>query len=518
MLKTALDLDLPSPTTARQALDLAAGVLFDRGIERPAGRNPSRLAAAAYRGDRVAPPLIGSLTDGLARKNGTDGERPTVERVVADTPPLRRPFVVGLLTSGVGAAAARARTTVQDGALKRRPAPTVASVQGRLGLHVPLALTRTAPPAAVKKGTVLASGQPPRTDVSGATTAFAAGRVGGSLSSLVGGLGTLAGRSAPAPRRTARAARAAATGQRLRSGDLVLLHGPDSAGDADLHRRPSLVVDGSARVVTATGRVVHDDLVVSDGALSLPPGASMVAVHADAGPPAQGVAGWAAGSRLARLGSQLALAPGAVVSVDSARPGIVEQGWARAADVVRDATEVLTRFSGAVDVVAVVLTGTTPHSLDDASLSLVGAEVVPTTPGSTATDPLSVVLGPLSVVVQAVRRTGDGPVVVRTRRGGAWDVVGVLGATGSAADLAQRLARDGVDGAVAALLATAGDGAAVSFTDAPSTPPRRAPRAAKKATAKKATAKKATAKKATAKKATAKKATARKATNRRSAR
>ena len=137
MLKTARDLALPAPTTATQALNLAAGVLFDRDIAAPPGRTPSRLAAAAYRGERDAPPLIGSLTDGLAKQNGTDGERPTVDPVIREVPLLRRPVVVGLMTSGVGAAFATPRTTVKDATLKRRPAPTVASVQGRLGLHVP---------------------------------------------------------------------------------------------------------------------------------------------------------------------------------------------------------------------------------------------------------------------------------------------------------------------------------------------------------------------------------------------
>ncbi len=115
MLKTARDLDLPTPTTAEQALDLAAGVLFDRALARPASRTPSRLAQAAYRGDRVAPPLLGALTDGLARQNGADGARSTLDPVARVAPALRRPFVVGLLTSGVGAEERVAHTTVQDG-------------------------------------------------------------------------------------------------------------------------------------------------------------------------------------------------------------------------------------------------------------------------------------------------------------------------------------------------------------------------------------------------------------------
>lgn len=487
-LKTSRDLDLPVPATTDDALRLARATLFPPVLDVMKGGQHSALARAAYRRDRVAPPRIASLTDGLAKANGADGERlpgPTVTEKVRQA---RRPVVAALLTSGVGAAVRAPVTTVADGSLKRRPAPTIESVKGRLGARVPVVLRQTAAPGVVRGDTVLATTLP-RTDVSGAVRTYAVGRVGSAVATagggpLVGGLGGLAGTTRPAPRRGTRAARAEATGTRLRSGDLVVLRSPDAQIDVDTERRPSLAVDGSARIVTVTGRLVTSDRVVSGAGVDVPAGTTLVAAHADGTltPTANGSAGWTSRSRVARLGSHVGVGAGCTLSVDVAGGTFQDAaatGWCDADELVGSAREVVTRFAGPVGVIAVALTGQAPSGPNPADIDLVGATPALGADGE-ATPPIAVALGSTTVLVHAVvtdrEQRAQGGVRVVVRSGGTWQVTGVLAAgegEGGHTAYAERLARDGLEAVVARLLATAGDGAELTWTDAPKPPPRR---------------------------------------------
>ena len=485
-LKVSRDLPLPSPTTADAALTVAAVTLFPAVDDVLAPGQHSALARAAYRRDRVSPPRIAALTDGLAKDNGTNGERTTLDPVDGSVREARRPVVVGLLTSGVGAAARPGVTTVADGTYARRPAPTLDSVRGRLGAHLPVVLRQSDPPGLDKDGTILTSGALPRTDVAGSMRAYGGGRVGSPvLAGLVGGLGTMAGKAGAAPRTRSRAARANAASTTLRPGELVVLHFADAHVDPDPQRRPSLSTSGSARIVTVTGTIVTSDTVVAGGAAVVPAGTTLLAAHADAAinlPEGQ-VAGWVARSRLARLGSHVGLAAGCTLAVDVAGSAFA-QGvtWTTAAEVTAAATQVVTRFAEPVKTVAVVLAGQAPSSLLPADVELVGAAPA-IGPDGQPVPPVAVVLGSTTVLLQAVEPvdTGDltdagGGQRVVVRRGGAWTVTGVLGSVEDAATLARRIARDGLAAVTGKVLATGGPGTALTWEDAPTTRPRRAAR------------------------------------------
>lgn len=485
-LTTSRNLDLPQPATADAALTLAEATLFPPVADVLEPGQHSALARAAYRRDRVAPPRIAALTDGLAKDNGSNGDRTTLDPVARPDRTPRRPVVVGLLTSGVGAAVRPGATTVADRTYARRPAPTLDSVRGRLGAHLPVVLRQSAPPGVAEEGTVLTSGPLPRTDVPGSMRAFAGGRIGSPvLTGLVGGLGTMAGRSAPAPRRGSRAARANAEATPLRSGDLVALHFPDAHVDPDPDRRPTVSVEGSARVVAATGRIVTVDAVVAGAGADVPAGTTLLALHADGTTaiPEGTSAGWVARSRVARLATHVALAPGCTLAVDVAGDAFAEGvGWATAADLTTVASEVVTRFAEPVRTLAVVLAGQAPSSLLPAEIELVGMRPATGADG-TPVAPVAVVLGSTTVLVQTVEPvdTGDladggGGQRVVVRRGGTWTVTGVLATAEDPDAYATRLAHDGLAAVAGKLLATQGSGATLTWEDAPARRPQRAAR------------------------------------------
>src|SRR5690348_16758999 len=106
---------------------------------------------------------------------------------------------------------------------------------------------------------------------------------------------------------------------------------PDAAVDpATTDGRPTLTVDGSARVaiLRGDGSVALD--AVATTAIPLPPGTALVAVQADGvTDPAGdggGLAGWHVRTRVTGLGSHAALAPGCVVTMDGA-PNVVGVAW-----------------------------------------------------------------------------------------------------------------------------------------------------------------------------------------------
>lgn len=485
--------------TAGQALASAAARLFaDRDVDGvPVARGGhSVLAAASFAGDRSAPPLFGTLTDGLAKTNGDSGTREVLDLpapyVARD---LRSPFVAGYLTAGVGAALRADLTTVADGRLKRRPAPTVDSVHGRLALHVPTALRRATSPAVASAGTVVASAPAPRTDAAGTMRSYVGARVGSTaLQGLVAGLAPAA--AAAGPRRAGRSARADTAATTVRSGDLLVLQLPDAALDVDADRRPGVAVAGRARVTVVLGRTVLLDQDVVDATVAVPHGATHVGVQADGDVSASdGYAGWHDRTRVARVGGFSALAAGCVLSFDAAGGDSVLR-WDTAGSAVAGSRQVTTRFSRPVTTVAVALSGAVPTSLAPTQLTLVGARVATDRAGADR-PPVAVTLGDTSVLVYAIVPDEDATsVAVVVGAGADWVVSGVVATTDSVDDVARLIARRRLTGVAAKLLALAGPGCALTWTPAPAA--RRTP--ARKATAKKAPAKKSTAKKSTAKK------------------
>lgn len=487
-LNVAAGLPGVTPTSAADALTLAAQTLFATrtidGVATARGGH-SALAAAAYQLDRSAPPVFGTLTDGLAKANGASGDR---TELPAPTGPsareLRAPFVTGYFTAGAGAVARAAGTSVADGRLKRRAAPTVESVRGRMALHLPTAvLGRAATPTVATSGTVLSSAEPPRTETPGTMRSYVGARVGApALQGVVGGLTTGWAPQAVSRRmRARRAALADAMGSTVRSGDVVVLQLPDAAFDIDADNRPSVVISGRARVTAVLGRTVLADTVGTDESVVVPRLASHVAVQADGVlAPTDGYAGWHARSRAARVGTQAAVAAGCVLSVDAAGSGPMME-WDTAGAVVHEAIEVRTVFAAPASTVLVALTGTTSRSLVPTQLMLADARVAADSSGADL-PPTAVTLGATSVLVyRVVPDPGATSITVTVTAGGGWVVSGVAATNDTVSGAVALVAKQQLSGAIGKVLATSGPGCSVDWVPASARAPRRN-RAAARAT------------------------------------
>lgn len=447
LLAKAATVSLPAVVTTAEALTAAERLLFTPDRDAPPGAlttgRRSALALAAYRGEVSAPPQFGNLADGMAAVNGGDGaaERTPAE---AEKPPrkLRAPVVAGYLTAGNGVAARPVTTSVADGRLKRRPAPTVDGVQARLGAHLPIQLHTTAWPAVVT-GKTLAAPFVPRTVAAGTVRSFGPGATG--LDGVVAGL-PVAGRRAAAARR-------------LGAGELVVLTMPDAAVDpVGADGRPTLTVDGSARVaiLCGDGSVALD--AVATTAVPLPPGAALVAVQADGSIDTAGdgggLAGWHVQTRVCGLGSHAALGPGCVVTMDGA-PNVTGVAWTTAGELLAGAAAARTRFSRPVRTVAVVLAAGAADRLDGVDLELRGADRARDANGVELA-PLAVLSGGQAVLVYAVEPRPKAAVEVRVRSGGDWRVTGVLGGALDRDALSTVVTTHGVTGATGRLLAGTG--------------------------------------------------------------
>jgi hypothetical protein len=297
----------------------------------------------------------------------------------------------------------------------------------------------------------------------------------------VGGLDAAGGVTGVVPK----GRRGAATPNRMRPGDVVVLHAPDHATDTDAARRPSLVVDGTARVTVLRG----DGVVLADrdqsGTAQVEPGAAWVVVQCDATvTPSEGLAGWHSRSRVSSLGTGSALAAGCVVTVDNAAaPATV--AWCDTAEVTRGADSVLTSFAGdaaAVRSVVVVVESADPEHVEEMALTLAGAARTRDAAGEPV-PPTLVVRGTQVAAVYPVDPLPvdhpDGPgslpgatsVAVGVSTGSTWRLTGVMAGTAEPDAVAAAISRHGIEAATARLLAPAGPGCSVTW--APAKPIRR---------------------------------------------
>ena len=480
LLRLADDLVLAQPSTAGEALTEARRLLFadsavpeNAAAQVPAGLLPtgarSRVAAAAFAGERSAPPRFGSLADGLAPQNGQD---PTSRRlgfaVTPAVPAMRDPFVAAYLPALDAVPQRPGATTVRDTRIKRRPAPSTDSVQARLGRSLPIQLRTTPVPATESGATVLPAGDAPFTATPVAARSFRAGPLGlGIDDGLVGGLLPIgvsprsdAPDDAPRPSQARRAVRSTDIGSAVRAGDVIVLSLPDAAADIDERApsRPRLEVRGSARVVAlhSAGRVL-DDVEVADGEAVVPPGTATLAIQADGDlDVADGFAGWHHRSMLVPLSSRSALGAGCVVTLTA--PGRTGgRGQVLAGAMTSGASSITTRFSRPVRTVAVLLEGQAPQRLDPMALELDGAEVA-TGPDGRPVDPVLVMLGETAALLYEVVGESDKAVTVRVRSGGQWTATGVLGTRVDADQAAQLMAASGVGPVTGRLTATTGNG------------------------------------------------------------
>jgi hypothetical protein len=498
LLDRAATVALPTVASAAEALLAARAQLFAPRVDASAPGLLARgarthLARAAFAGDRAAPPMFGTLADGLARANGADAAATVQLPPTPAAPPVMRPpRVVAWMTAGAGVAPRETPTTVKDRRIKRRVAPTLLSVQTRLAMHLPVQMVATPRPATERGRTVIPTATVPHTDLPGAAQSYVAGRVGGlrGLDGVVGGL-------ARASTRDAR--RAEAEPQHLASGDLVVLTMPDAARDVDerASARPVLAVTGGARVtmVRGDGAVLIDTVAGADPnaratELPVPPGTAVVGVQSDGRlDVVDGLAGWHEQARVASLGSHLALGTGCTLTIEAARAAR-QVGWMAAADVVRDAAAVTTRFDRSVRTVVVIVGDAEGDRLDGIALTLRGAERVKERDG-TPRPPTVVLAGAYAALVYAVDPGEEGPVLVGVRAGGDYRIAGVLAGLEPVDHVARLLAERGITAVAGRMLAGTGAGCVVRWIapDVPVAPPTgatpgaalaRAPRGARK--------------------------------------
>ncbi|WP_152207342.1 DUF6603 domain-containing protein [Marinobacter changyiensis] len=419
----------------------------------PAGATPDGLLAvgsrsvkaqAIYENSRTAPPLFGTLMDGLEAENS--GSPAVSQMATANPVGIRqpdKPFVTGFMASGAGVALRAATTSVSDGRIKRRPAPSTESVRGRLGRSLPIKLNLTNAPSRIGDDTVVLRGSVPRTNVPGLSRSYLGGRVGsGAGTGFVRGL-----TSGPAPQ---------APQSSLRPGDFVTLRCPDAAIDSGV-TRPRLRISGSARVVMllGNGAVLHD-LPVTDTVLDVPVHTALIAVQASGGDDGRAtglrVEGWHDQSRLIRLSGRSALGAGCVLTLNGAnsRPRV---GWHLAQDLARGAASVSTRFAAQITCVGVVLKGASARAASDVEIELYGA-----THRRDPVEPTVVQAGSRSVLLfDVIPNGGNSGVSVRAIQGGAREIAGMIAAVSDADSLAELVAEKGLTDTVSRLRAVSGE-------------------------------------------------------------
>lgn len=402
----------------------------------------SAKAQAIYENSRTAPPMFGTLMDGLEAANADNGS--TGFMSLDDAPRVIKPmtpFVTGFMSSGAGVALRDATTTVADKRIKRRPAPSSESVRGRLGRSLPIKLNTTHAPSSINDRTVVVRGSVPRTSVSGASQTYLGGRVGsGAGSAYVKGLGATTG---PVPH---------APASQLRPGDIVTMRAPDAAidgGDA----RPELRISGAARVVMllGNGAVVADEQV-KDGQIVVPKHTATIAVQASGGGDGRAtglrILGWHDQARLVRLTGRSALGAGCVVSLNGTA-GNASVGWHLGQDVVRGAASVSTRFDRTVTCVGVILKGGEGRSASDVEIELHGARH-----RRQPVEPVVVQAGSRSVLLFEIDAVAGGSgISVRALQGGARDIAGMIAADASAEAMGALIAEKGLPATVSRLRA-----------------------------------------------------------------
>jgi len=427
------------PTAAGGAarMTAAAVLLAGRG-----GRSPADVAA--WRADRAAAPLLGSLGEGLGR-----APRPVLVEAVAPPaaktpPPLRPPRVRALLVApevrepaaarigGAGERLAAATRTTVSARLREElrplqvPAPTLAGVEAGLLGAVPARLLRLAPSAVGAVGTVVAAMAPPLTRTVLPGVEIGAGRAAEPASrarldafaaALVGGgLDSLADTHLSALRAETQAARVGA-------GEVAVLELPDAARDGDARRRPALAVRGGrVRVVALgpAGGVAADralDGTGGEASLPVPPATRalvVIGLGEDDGAGEPELAGWVAGVPLPSATDGVLIGTGCVVDAAGRVPArgvtALPAGWVAPDDLVSGESAVSTTFARPVAAVAVALEGGTG---DDVALGVEGAHRPAGADGAPEA-PLLVAAGARSVLVFRLRDSRPGTVLTAT--------------------------------------------------------------------------------------------------------
>ena len=378
---------VPNATTAPARFEAAATLLNERGKR-------SATDVAAWRRERAAVPLLGSLGEGLGRVQRPVDVVATAPPPVPAAPPPRPPELRALLVApesgepiaaraggGEERPATASYTTVSERRRKETkyvvaPAPKLADVDAGLLAAVPARLLRVATPAAAAQNTVVAAVAPPLTRT------------------VLSGVEIAAGRATAITARSSLAAYAArltrdSTGQRvhLAEGEVAIFEFPDAARDSDASRRPALVLQkGRARVVALgpAGGVAIDRIVTAAARgnrdIVIPPatrGLVVIGLGENTsrltGP--AGVSGWVAEVALPSATDGVLIAAGCVVDsigrVPNRGVAALRSGWVAPADLISGESAVTTTFAAPIGAVAIALEG---GSGPDFALGVDGAQ------------------------------------------------------------------------------------------------------------------------------------------------
>jgi len=490
-------------TVAGQVLGTVQGYLDSGRLQ--AAMTP--LAAATFRRDRVAPPRLALLTEGIAPPTIEPPTLTTIAPVI--TPPIdttvKPPVVTSFLAGGTltrqrpvirttaatlaglggggpvpGSAVAGAGSAAQPPAtsVPRVPAPTLASVTAGLDPAFGARLTFT-PPLPQATGSVTASGG----SSSGLTAAD-----GGPATRRVGGPAeahALPGLD-PATAALLAAHQAAFTGDgsTLRPGDVLVTTLSNYERDLDVTTpRPAVAVAGDAAVrvvaLSALGEVLADQTATRAN-IEVPQHTARLAawcVGGQAGvgqagptPAAAGMAGWAATDLLPYVGAGVSLARDCVVAgLRAPRRGDsdAQAGHHLVAAPAAAAPVIRTVLPAGTSVVVVSLDTTEAADLSGLTIGIDGASRAAGSDG-TFTPPVVVAArGRAHLLYDLAGETPGagppGPVTVSVGTSPNWRLAGVMGGTGTAASTATLLAASGVAHLLAPLLRAPAGSAQVTW-------------------------------------------------------
>ncbi len=417
----------------------------------------SPTALAALRGERQAPPTVGTLGEGLDTTTktviptiGAAPDRPSVDTFVYPAEAIAvLPASGAISLADASRAGARTRTTVKGSAgIWRLTPPTLAAVEADRSASIATGLVVVEPPATAmmtskRSGTLIPTGDIPPSETARGAPALVATRGSESHRQLKAFTDALRAR-----RRVARGAAGAVLGP----GDVAVLRLPNARRDVDpVAGRPKLGVRGPGVRVVALGdggRVIDDRRIVE--AWPVARGTERVAViglgEPDAARPLSraGLRGWHAGMQLPYVGWSTAIGSGCTVR--SRGEGIRRHrqrsvaGWVSGAELARGVSTVATTFAAPVTTVVVVLDD--PNAFGDVRdgrdlvLALGGA--------SRATDAAGDLIPPVVltgeqrnvVAYDVVPQRGDDreALVVTVASEEGWSLAGVLGADGLSAE------------------------------------------------------------------------------------
>jgi hypothetical protein len=445
------------------------------------------LANATFRRDRVAPPRIALLTEGIAPPNSA---APTLMPIVPPVtvplnttvePPLVTAFLGGgtigqqrsvqrttastFATAPVGVIPLQVRAAESIALTPRVSAPTVASVTAGLDPALGARLTRTAPLA--QPVVRLTSS----TERSGGLVAVDGGpvtrRAGAPLE-----VQQLAG-AAPAAAALLSAHESAFTsnGTTLRPGEVLVTTLPNHERDLDQSTpRPTITVSGDATVrvvaVSAMGEVLADQTATASevavpshtarlvlwclGGSSLDAAGKPISVGASAG-----LAGWVSTDRLPFVGAGVTLGRDAVITgLAAPRRGHrnAEAAHHLVATPASDSPVVRTTLPPITSVIVVSLDAGSAADLSGLTVGITGATRPLDGDGNPAPPIVVTAHGRTHLAYDVEPSANQQPVVVSIGTDSDWSLVGVMGGVTSAAAIANLLATGGAAGLLAPLL------------------------------------------------------------------